>query len=192
MRISNTLKNQRTSGLLKTLILLRLRLRDDSGPQRASLTPESTFTYRYEGWGLTHDDRRLILSNGTSNIRFLDPQTFRQIGSINVTDKGKGIPHWNELEFIKGEIYANMWQQDRIAIINPETGQVRARIINLAELRSRLVPPPKDVEGLGPPGRALLNGIAYDASGDRLFVTGKHWPRLFEIRIHAESGSPSK
>ncbi len=157
-----------------------------------SLTPQSTFTYRDEAWGLTHDDRGLILSDGTSNLRFLDPETFRQIGSITVTDKGKGIPHWNELEFIKGEIYANMWQQDRIAIINPETGRVRAWIINLAELRSRLVPPPKDVADLGPAGRALLNGIAYDASGDRLFVTGKHWPRLFEIRIHAGSGSPSK
>jgi glutaminyl-peptide cyclotransferase len=157
-----------------------------------SLTPQSTFTYRYEGWGLTHDDRRLILSNGTSNIRFLDPQTFRQIGSIDVTDKGEGIPHWNELEFIKGEIYANMWLQDRIGIINPETGQIRAWIINLAELRSRLVPPPKDAENLGAGGHAMLNGIAYDAFGDRLFVTGKLWPRLFEIRLHAVGGSPSK
>ena len=151
-----------------------------------SLTPQSTFTYRYEGWGLTHDDRRLILSDGTSYFRFLNPETFQQLGRIHVTDQGTGTRNWNELEFINGEIYANIFHQDRIAIINPETGQIRASI-NLHELRKRLTPPPQDAENPG--GSAMLNGIAYDAAGDRLFVTGKHWPQLFEIRLQRSKTS---
>lgn len=149
----------------------------------ASLQPRSTFRYRDEAWGLTHDDRRLILSNGTSNLRFLDPETFQRLGSIITTDQGREVAQWNELEFIDGEIYANVWQQDRIAIINPQTGQVRAWITNLEELRSRMVPPPRNDETLGPPGRPMLNGIAYDAARHRLFITGKRWPCLFEIRL---------
>jgi glutaminyl-peptide cyclotransferase len=149
----------------------------------ASLQPQATFKYHDEGWGLTHDDRRLILSNGTSNIRFLDPVTFQRLGRIITTDQGREIAKWNELEFIDGEIYANVWQQDRIAIINPQTGQVRAWIMKLAELRSRMVPPPQTDDTLGPAGYPMLNGIAYDATRHRLFVTGKRWPRLFEIRL---------
>ncbi len=148
-----------------------------------SLQPQSTFHYRDEGWGLTHDDRRLIVSNGTSDLRFLNPETFQPLGRITVTDHGRDIALWNELEFVNGEIYANVWQQDRIAIINPQTGQVRAWIMRLAELRSRLVPPPLDDKTLGPAGRPMLNGIAYDAIRHRLFVTGKRWPRVFEIRL---------
>jgi glutaminyl-peptide cyclotransferase len=149
----------------------------------ASLKLQSTFQYRDGAWGLTHDDRRLILSNGTSNLRFLDPKTFQRLGRIITTDQGREIALWNELEFIDGEIYANVWQQDRIAIINPQTGQVRAWILKLADLRPRLVPPPQNDETLGPSGRPMLNGIAYDATRHRLFVTGKRWPRLFEIRL---------
>jgi glutaminyl-peptide cyclotransferase len=149
----------------------------------ASLQPQSTFRYRDEAWGLTHDDRRLILSNGTSNLRFLDPETFQRLGSIITTDQGREIALWNELEFIDGEIYANVWKQDRIAIINPQTGQVRAWIMKLAELRSRMVPPPQSIDAPGPAGLPMLNGIAYDATRHRLFVTGKRWPRLFEIRL---------
>jgi len=148
-----------------------------------SLQPQSTFHYHDDGWGLTHDDRRLIVSNGTSGLRFLNPETFQPLHRITVTDQGRDIALWNELEFINGEIYANVWQQDRIAIINPQTGQVRAWIMRLAELRSRLVPPPLDDETLGPAGRPMLNGIAYDANRNRLFVTGKRWPRVFEIRL---------
>ena len=148
-----------------------------------SLQPQSTFIYGDEGWGLTHDDRRLIVSNGTSYLRFLSPDTFQELGRLRITDQGREIAHWNELEFIDGEIYANVWQQDRIAIINPQTGKVRAWIIKLAELRSRLVPPPQNVENMVPAGRAMLNGVAYDAAGRRLFVTGKRWPRVFEIRL---------
>jgi glutaminyl-peptide cyclotransferase len=148
-----------------------------------SLQPQSMLNYRDEGWGLTHDDRRLIVSNGTSNLRFLDPETFRLLGRIVVTDQGQETALWNELEFVENEIYANVWRQDRIAIINPQTGQIRAWIINLAKLRSRLNPPPQDVKSLGPAGSAMLNGIAYDPVHHRLFVTGKRWPRVFEIRL---------
>jgi glutaminyl-peptide cyclotransferase len=148
-----------------------------------SLQPRSTVFYRDEGWGLTHDDRRLIVSNGTSDLRFLNPETFQPLDRITVTDEGRDIALWNELEFIDGEIYANVWQQDRIAIINPQTGQVRAWIVGLAELRSRLVPPPLDDKTLGSAGRPMLNGIAYDATHHRLLVTGKRWPRVFEIRL---------
>ena len=99
-----------------------------------------------------------------------------------VVEAGKGIRWLNELEYINGEVYANIWQQDRIAIIQLNSGQVTGWI-DLAQLRSRMVPPPQDVEGLGAYGKAVANGIAYDAAGGRLFVTGKNWPRLFEIRL---------
>jgi len=108
-----------------------------------SLQKQSTFQYRDEGWGVTHDDRRLIISDGTSNLRFLNPDNFELLGRIAVTDQGREIAHWNELEFVNGEIYVNVWLQDRIAIINPQTGRVRAWIIQLADLRKRLVPPPR-------------------------------------------------
>jgi len=123
------------------------------------------------------------VSNGTSDLRFLNPDTFQTLDRITVTDQGRDIALWNELEFIDGEIWANVWQQDRIAIINPRTGQVRAWILGLAELRSRLAPPPVDDKTLGSSGRPMLNGIAYDATRHRLFVTGKRWPRVFEIRL---------
>ena len=101
---------------------------------------------------------------------------------IAVVEAGKGIRWLNELEYINGEVYANIWQQDRIAIIQLNSGQVTGWI-DLSQLRPRMVPPPKDVEGLGAYGKAVANGIAYDAAGRRLFVTGKNWPRLFEIRL---------
>jgi glutamine cyclotransferase len=101
---------------------------------------------------------------------------------IAVVEAGKGIRWLNELEYINGEVYANIWQQDRIAIIQLNSGQVTGWI-DLSQLRSRMVPPPKDVESLGAYGKAVANGIAYDAAGGRLFVTGKNWPRLFEIRL---------
>ena len=131
-----------------------------------------TFTYAGEGWGLAHDDRRLIMSDGTPTLRFLDPQTFKVIGQISVKDGDLPVEDLNELEFIEGEIYANVWTTDRVAIIAPATGQVTAWI---------------DLAGLMPrgftSGDAVLNGIAYDALRRRLFVTGKLWPRLFEIKV---------
>ena len=147
-----------------------------------SLEPKSTFGYNVDGWGLTHDDQQFIKSDGTSILRFLNPNTMKWQAQIAVVEAGKGIRWLNELEYINGEVYANIWQQDRIAIIQLNSGQVTGWI-DLSQLRTRMVPPPKDVEGLGAYGKAVANGIAYDADGGRLFVTGKNWPRLFEIRL---------
>ena len=148
----------------------------------ASLEPKSTFTYKGDGWGLTHDDHQIIMSDGTSMLRFLNPDTMKWQAQIGVVDAGEGIRWLNELEFINGDVYANIWQQDRIAIIRLNSGQLKGWI-DLSELRPRMVPPPQDVEGLGAYGKAVANGIAYDPDGGRLFVTGKNWPRLFEIRL---------
>jgi len=131
-----------------------------------------TFTYTGEGWGLTRDRKRLIMSDGTSALRFLDPRTLRETGRVTVRDAGRPIDHLNELEWIKGEVFANVWLTDRIAIIAPESGRVTGWL---------------DLSGIRGPARSgtddVLNGIAYDAARDRLFVTGKLWPRLYEIRI---------
>ncbi|HEY1272213.1 MAG TPA: glutaminyl-peptide cyclotransferase, partial [Terriglobales bacterium] len=115
-------------------------------------------------------------------LRFLNPETMKWQSQIEVTESRKGVRWLNELEFVNGEVYANIWQQDRIAIIRLDSASV-AGWIDLSELRSRLVPPPRDVESLGAYGKAVANGIAYDAADERLFVTGKNWPRLFEIRL---------
>lgn len=147
-----------------------------------TLEPESTFGYNVEGWGLTHDDHQFIKSDGTSMLRFLNPETMKWQAQIAVVEAGKGIRWLNELEYINGKVYANIWQQDRIAIIQLNSGQVTGWI-DLSQLRPRMVPPPKDLEGLGAYGKAVANGIAYDDAGGRLFVTGKNWPRLFEIRL---------
>jgi len=131
------------------------------------------FKYDGEGWGLTTDGRSLILSDGSNRLRFLDPDSFRVTKTIAVVDGKSPVRELNELEFVNGEIYANIWHDDRIATINPQNGHVNAWI---------------DLTGLLQPGdvqdpEAVLNGIAYDQSGNRLFVTGKLWPRLFEIKI---------
>src|SRR5687767_11347917 len=133
-----------------------------------------TFTYHGEGWGLTYDGTRLILSDGseTGTLRFLDPKTLKETGRLKVTENGKPVANLNELEMVKGELLANIWQSERLARINPKTGVVTGWI---------------DLSGLlDPRDRAnvdVLNGIAYDAAADRLFVTGKLWPKLFEIRL---------
>ncbi len=131
------------------------------------------FTYPTEGWGITHDGKRLVMSDGTSTLYFLDPETFEEIGRIEVRDGDRAVNRLNELEWVEGEIYANVWQTDCIARIEPETGQVTGWI----ELKGLLSPADRS----GPVG--VLNGIAYDAKNDRLFVTGKLWPRLFEIEL---------
>ena len=153
----------------------RLGINVGASYDMASFEPLNTFTYYGEGWGLTRDDRRLIMSNGTSELRLLDPETFNEVGRLNVTDGGRPVNYLNELEFVRGAIYANVWFEKRIAIISPETGHVRSWI---------------DLSGLEPAtqaidddGRAVLNGIAYDAATDRLLVTGKLWPRVFEILL---------
>lgn len=131
-----------------------------------------TFHYRSEGWGITHDGRRLIMSDGTANIYFLDPETYKMTGRIEVTDKNGPVTRLNELEYIHGEIYANIWRTDNIAIIDPETGRVKGWI-DLGKL-SQLAGGDKTMK--------TLNGIAYDKETDRLFVTGKLWPNIYEIR----------
>jgi glutamine cyclotransferase len=139
---------------------------------RDTFAPRRTFTYAGEGWGLTHDDKRLIMSDGSETLRFLDPKTLGQIGTLTVRDGTRPVAHLNELEYVKGEIYANVWQTDRIARISPKTGRVTGWI----DLRGLL--DPREAVGVD-----VLNGIAYDAAADRLFVTGKLWPRIFEIQL---------
>jgi len=129
------------------------------------------FNYPTEGWGITHDGKRLIMSDGTSTLHLLDPETFEEIGLIEVHDNVGPVTGLNELEYVQGEIYANVWKTDNITRIEPQTGQV----IGWIELGGLLHPKYYS----GPVG--VLNGIAYDTKNDRLFVTGKLWPRLFEI-----------
>jgi len=159
-------------------------LNNDNGVRYdlASLEPKSAFVGTEEGWGLTHDGHEFIKSDGTSVLRFLNPETMKWQGQIAVVDNGKGVRWLNELEFVNGEVYANIWQQQRIAIIRPDSGQITSWI-DLSALLPRLIPPPRDDEDLGAAGKAVANGIAYDAATGRLFVTGKNWPRLFEIRV---------
>ncbi|MCH2204399.1 MAG: glutaminyl-peptide cyclotransferase [Lentisphaerales bacterium] len=132
------------------------------------------FAYSGEGWGLTANDDNFIMSDGSAELRFLDPKTFKEVKKITVTDEdGKPVKNLNELEFIDGEIFANVWMKNKIARIGPESGKVNAWI-DLIDL----VPP----EHKGS-DEAVLNGIAYDSKNDRLFVTGKLWPELYEIKI---------
>jgi len=142
----------------------------------ASFEPQSIFEYPGDAWGLTHDEKRLIMSDGSSKLRFLDPETFAELGRLEVFEGNTLIAELNELEFVDGKIYANVQRQDRIAIIQPDTGQVTGWI-DLAGLKSRM--PPLSSGPLHP----ALNGIAYDAAGRRLFVTGKFWPKVFQIRL---------
>ena len=143
----------------------------------ATLKPQARFPYPGEGWALTTDGKRLYMSDGTPTIRILDPDTLKQVGSIDVTADGKPLANINELEWVKGQIYANVWLTTRIARIDPASGKV-VGWIDLAGL----VPP---ADTLADPVNDVLNGIAYDAGHDRLFVTGKCWPRLYEIKLVA-------
>jgi glutamine cyclotransferase len=133
----------------------------------------STFEYTGQGWGLTHDGTRLIMSDGSANLRFFDPETHRELGRVEVSDNGEPITNLNELEFVRGDVYANVWHSNRLAVIDPRSGHVREWI---------------DLTGLNPDSltrsESVLNGIAYDSSRDRLFVTGKWWARMYEIRVH--------
>jgi glutamine cyclotransferase len=140
---------------------------------KASFAFLRAFSYPTEGWGLAHDETRLIMSDGTPTIHFLDPETLQETSRIEVYDDNGPVTNLNELEYIRGEIYANVWLTDRLVRIDPRSGQVLAWI----EL-SGLLGPEDRVEQV-----AELNGIAYDVERDRLFVTGKLWPKLFEIRL---------
>lgn len=140
---------------------------------RASFRLLRTLHYPWEGWGLTQDGKHLILSDGSETLHFLNPDTLAEVRSVRVTDKGSPVKELNELEYIRGEIYANVWMTDKIARISPETGKVLGWI-NLAGILPEIEVRSND---------AVLNGIAYDPVRHRLFVTGKLWPRLFEIQV---------
>ncbi len=131
------------------------------------------FSYPTEGWGLTHDGERLIMSDGSSDLFFLDPESFQVIDQVRVTNNGQEVVRINELEFVLGEVFANLWQTETIIRIDPQTGEVLGEI---------------DLSGILPESERtaqtdVLNGIAYDPETDRLFITGKFWPKVFEILL---------
>lgn len=133
------------------------------------------FRYAGEGWGLTFDGEHLVMSDGTDELRFLDPNSLRQVRTLKVTADGDALPQLNELEWIEGEIWANIWTQDRIARIRPDTGEVTA-FVDLTGILPRAF-------ALQYPEMDVLNGIAWDPENRRIFVTGKKWPKLFEIEL---------
>jgi len=138
-----------------------------------TLEPVRTFVYPTEGWGITYDGHRLVMSDGSATLYFRDPVTFEETGRVAVTDGDRPVERLNELEWVRGEVFANVWQTDRIARIDPTNGKVTGWI---------------DLTGLlATEDRAttvdVLNGIAYDATRNRLFVTGKLWPKVFEIEL---------
>ena len=141
---------------------------------RTTFAPKRTFTYATEGWGIAYDAKGgLVMSDGSDKLFWLDPKTQRVLRSLPVTDGGRPVPQLNELEWIEGEIWANVWTTDRIARINPSTGVVTAWV---------------DLSTLWPPAQRtatadVLNGIAYDPAGRRIFVTGKKWPRVYQITV---------
>ncbi|MFN3690689.1 MAG: glutaminyl-peptide cyclotransferase [Fimbriimonadales bacterium] len=141
---------------------------------------ETQFRYYGEGWGLTNDGKHLIMSDGSETITFRDPETFAEVRKITVRAQGKPVRNLNELEYIEGEIWANIWHSDMIARIDPQSGMVKAWV---------------DMEGLPVPNRGLedvLNGIAYDRQNKRIFVTGKNWSKLFEIELIPPDSSPKR
>ena len=140
----------------------------------ASFDLRDTFQYLGEGWGLTHDGTQLIMSDGSDTLRLLEPVSFSERGRLSVRDGSVSVRNLNELEYVQGEIYANVWHTDRIVRISPESG----RVLGWIDLTGILSP----VYRLGD-SEAVLNGIAFDAENGRLFVTGKLWPRLFEIEL---------
>ena len=135
---------------------------------------EKQFRYATEGWGLTHDGKHLIMSDGSSTLYFRDPETFEITRKLNVSDEGEAVTRLNELEFVEGEVYANVWMTERIARISPQTGEVLAWLDF-----SGLTRQSAEINQQG----NVLNGIAYDAKGKRLFVTGKRWRSLYEIAV---------
>jgi glutamine cyclotransferase len=155
--------------------LISVTWRDQVGFRwdRKTFALKSTFSYPGEGWGLTQDGKHLILSDGTPVLRFLDPMTFREVRRVRVTAEGRPLRNLNEIEWVKGEVYANIWQTNLIARIDPKTGVVRS-VTDLSELPEAARRRDAD---------SVPNGIAYDAKQDRLFVTGKNWPRLYEISL---------
>jgi glutamine cyclotransferase len=155
--------------------LIQLTWQEHSGfvYDKDSFSQVGAFEYATEGWGLTQDGERLIMSDGSSTLFFLDPETFAVLDTVAVTDQGREIINLNELEWVWGEVFANIWLTDDIIRIDPETGEVLGWI---------------DLSGLLPEEERrvdtnVLNGIAFDPQDNRLFVTGKLWPKLYEIRL---------
>jgi glutaminyl-peptide cyclotransferase len=142
----------------------------------ATFRPLGQFAYPGEGWALTQDGRQLIMSDGTPQIRFLDPVTLKEVRRITVTADGTPVQSLNEVEWVKGEILANIWMTNTIARIDPASGKVVGWIDLTGLLKPAEISGDRD---------DVLNGIAYDARADRLFVTGKRWPKLFQIRLVA-------
>ncbi|MFN8596787.1 MAG: glutaminyl-peptide cyclotransferase [Anaerolineae bacterium] len=140
---------------------------------KATFQQLKTFNYDTEGWGFTHDSQHLIMSDGTATLHFLDPETLTEVAQLTVIAQGQPVVNINELEYVQGEIWANIWQTNRIARIAPDTGQV----VGWIDLTGLLTPAEQAA------GVDVLNGIAYDAEHDRVFVTGKFWPKLFEIKV---------
>lgn len=135
--------------------------------------PKSSFRYRGEGWGMTQDGKHIIMSDGTPELRLIDPADFREVGRIRVVDQGRAVSRLNELEYVKGEIWANVWLTPRIVRIDPATGEVKGWIDLSALVEAQ---EQEDTD-------SVLNGIAYDSEHDRLFVTGKNWRHLYEIDV---------
>ncbi|HEY0113492.1 MAG TPA: glutaminyl-peptide cyclotransferase [Allosphingosinicella sp.] len=155
--------------------LLSLTWQDGIGFRwdRKTFRPVGQFRYPGEGWGLTQNGKQIIMSDGTAELRFLEPASLRETKRVTVTDKGRPVQRLNELEWVKGEIFANVWMSTRIARIDPRSGKVKGWI-DLAPLVAEASPGDPD---------SVLNGIAYDAAKDRLFVTGKNWGALYEIDL---------
>jgi glutamine cyclotransferase len=156
--------------------ILQLTWRSEVGFvfDRKTFQKEKEFHYPGEGWALTQDGRRLIMDDGSAQIRFWNPESLEEMGRITVMDRDQPVTNLNELEWVDGEIYANIWGTTRIARIDPDNGRV-AGWIDLSGLEKE--------SGADPNSDSVLNGIAYDAKSHRLFVTGKRWPKLFEIRL---------
>ncbi len=146
----------------------------------ATFQQEGEFSYEGEGWGLTTDGHLLVLSDGTNQLRFIDPATFKVVRTIAVTAAGRPVNRLNELEWVEGEIFANVWQTDEVMRIDPATGLVRG-IIDFSGLLSPLDRTPQT---------DVLNGIAYDPEHHQLFVTGKRWPMIFEVRLVPKTSKP--
>lgn len=142
---------------------------------RESFRQTGSFRYPGEGWGLTQNGQDIVMSDGTAELRFLDPATMQERRRVTVTDRGRPVDQLNELEWVNGEVFANIWMTPRIARIDPASGNVTGWIDLSGLVRQT---PTSDTD-------AVLNGIAYDAQRDRLFVTGKYWPRLYEIDLVA-------
>jgi glutamine cyclotransferase len=141
---------------------------------RATFKQKRTFAYKTEGWGIAYDGAsRLVMSDGSDTLTFLDPKTFAPVKALKVQDAGRAVPNLNELEWIEGEIWANVWMTDRIARIAPNTGEVNAWVDLSTLFPASERRPPADV----------LNGIAYDKATRRIYITGKKWPRLYQIIV---------